>query len=428
MPKRPSAIILSPSETDIIVGDKFGDVYSLPLEHSAGPPPEIAKPIGYTGPSASEFTVHTKRNLAALKQQRLRQVTSSAPSAKKEEKFNFSSKLLLGHVSLLTALDFTIVHTATDSENVPPQDSRSRSYLLTSDRDEHIRISRLPQPHIIESYCHGHTSFVTSLCIPQWANNIVISGSGVPDLRTHEIPSGRSLSQLLLKRDIIEGRCDTSVSGIWSSSDTAPLSGVRSKGFLPEGIIFVALEGCPSLYPVAVDPKTGELTCHTPIDFPSNVLDVAFIPTSGGDGEPFSIIVSLDTAHEPGSTKIACNEKVRQAPFLDFLRVNIWASSSATTGLSEGHVVNERQVLHERLPILDKLNETLTKVATSTVSVEPSNGKDGKSVYTTLGEFLYGRENLRKKSLKDMKKEENEEDGTAAVEAVEDGVAPPRSE
>jgi tRNA (guanine-N(7)-)-methyltransferase subunit TRM82 len=56
-----------------------------------------------------------------------------------------SGTLILGHTSLLTACLL-----AKDEE-------KGSSYIITSDRDEHIRVSWYPQGHVIESYCLGST-------------------------------------------------------------------------------------------------------------------------------------------------------------------------------------------------------------------------------------------------------------------------------
>ncbi|KAL8714851.1 MAG: hypothetical protein Q9220_001364 [cf. Caloplaca sp. 1 TL-2023] len=179
MLKRPCAIAFTPNESEIICGDKFGDVYALPLlpktlekENLPDQAEELKNqqsPVAQTHTtSASLRTVHTLRNQLALKHQQKH-------SGKKPPKtsLGFKHQLLLGHVSLLTDLVCMMVYGRSDAE---PQD---RTYIISADRDEHIRVSRgIPQSHIIEGFCLGHTQFVSKLCVPAWNSKLLISGGG----------------------------------------------------------------------------------------------------------------------------------------------------------------------------------------------------------------------------------------------------------
>ncbi|CCJ31513.1 unnamed protein product [Pneumocystis jirovecii] len=127
--KRPCTIVPIDSLSKVFVSDKFGDVYSFSLNQD------------------SQIDIDT----------------SPIPS-----------NLVLGHISMIT--DMVVTH-----------DSK---YLITSDRDEHIKIS----------YCLGHHEFVSKLCILSWEQDILISGGGDPYLfiwnwRTQE---------LLCKIDLID--------------------------------------------------------------------------------------------------------------------------------------------------------------------------------------------------------------------------------
>lgn len=178
MPKRPCSITLTTDNSTILCADKFGDVYSLPLTGHTVEPSATASNAKRDStnktdrdsrpsfvPSATILTVHTKRNREALRQQQ--KVTN--PKAGKRS-LNFDHQLLLGHVSLLTDLACVSV----TSSLLKPRD-----YILTSDRDEHIRVSRgIPQAHIIEGFCLGHTEFVSKLCIPRAYPHLLISGGG----------------------------------------------------------------------------------------------------------------------------------------------------------------------------------------------------------------------------------------------------------
>lgn len=196
MPKRPCAIAVSPDDKTIFSADKFGDVYSLPLipspaaDHPPAPPaqtdtptpeptsdtpatPQPSSPSGTTTTdatghfksSADPSTVHTKRNLRALRHQALYGSTYQ----KRAEGPAFEHTLLLGHVSMLTGMALA------------SSSSQKRDYIITADRDEHVRVSRAPpHAHVIETFCLGHGSFVSSLCVPRSAGrpDVLVSAGG----------------------------------------------------------------------------------------------------------------------------------------------------------------------------------------------------------------------------------------------------------
>ena len=179
MPKRPCSIALNTNEESILCGDKFGDVYALPLRDVPIDPnssPSVieasearAAPIEKKFvPAANNLTIHTKTNQRALLNQQ-----RAANKTAERKALAFTHQLLLGHVSLLTDLVYV---TLTDFIESGP---RNKDYIITADRDEHIRVSRgPPQSHVIESYCLGHRCFVSKLCIPKWEKSILISGGG----------------------------------------------------------------------------------------------------------------------------------------------------------------------------------------------------------------------------------------------------------
>lgn len=193
MPKRPCAIALTADETTIVCADKFGDVYSIPLlfsDSSAGsevqdlsaetirPATEPSKPFV---PAANDLTVHSNRNRRTLQNQ-MRQKHSISQKSEPQ----FERKLLLGHVSMLT--DIALV------------EHNGRSYIITADRDEHIRISRgIPQAHIIEGYCLGHKEFVSRLCLPVGKPNLLISGGGDDEIFVWDWSLGKLLHKISLR-------------------------------------------------------------------------------------------------------------------------------------------------------------------------------------------------------------------------------------
>ncbi|KIX04194.1 uroporphyrinogen decarboxylase [Rhinocladiella mackenziei CBS 650.93] len=296
MPKRMCAVVLTPDEKNILVGDKFGDVYLLPLhprEEWVLRKSEQDQVQEMYVPSATELTVHTKGNLEALRQQRERKVTRP-----KKDGPNFEFKLLLGHVSLLTDVAIAEVQAGL----------KRRQYILTADRDEHIRVSRgVSQAHIIEHYCLGHREFVSKLCVVPWNPEILVAGSGEPSLRVYYWQKGTLLDEELfqgaVQNDITkflnpsdgERSFDRlAVSGIWPIH--CSVSGNAPQSRPPPHFLLVALEGLPMILSYTLT-EQGQLRHHQTLTLGGNALDISTGPAL------WNIVVSVDMVHKPGSMR-----------------------------------------------------------------------------------------------------------------------------
>lgn len=234
MLKRPCAIALSPDDSKILCGDKFGDVYSLPLLGLAAPAeskqslPNASEEASERrskvfSPAATPLTVHTKKNLEALRNQQ-RQTKQKS----QKEELSFDHKLLLGHVSLLTDL----ISVRLLGQYSPS--CKSRDYIITADRDEHIRVSRgIPQAHIIEGYCLGHIDFVSKMCVPKQHPQLLLSGGGDGCLLVWDWLSGALRQKVDLRRRVSQVRAskaeeagederdlNIAVSGLWDIGST----------------------------------------------------------------------------------------------------------------------------------------------------------------------------------------------------------------
>ncbi|KAJ6045093.1 uncharacterized protein N7446_003295 [Penicillium canescens] len=275
MPKRPSVLALTPNENDILCADKFGDVYIIPVIPSSEYKRVVAEEKEYA-PSATNLTVHTKRNLESLEQQ-MRQAALKKKASAEATALNFEHQAIIGHVSMLT--DMVSVTRPADSITSHP-----RNYILTADRDEHIRVSRgHPQAHVIEQYCFGHTSFISKLCIPSWAPNVLISGGGDKHLLVWNWVEG----QVLQKVSLPESETDITVSGIWAVSDNADC--LKS--------IFVAFEGSSQLLCYTLE-NDNTLKQQETLQLSGNVIDLVSI------GSKDTIAVSVDNLREPNSTSV----------------------------------------------------------------------------------------------------------------------------
>ena len=375
MPKRLCSITLTPNEETIIAADKFGDVYSLPLHPSddyAVPKTARDSSNGIFQPSATQLTVHTKGNLEALRQQQERKKRNA-----RKEGPDFEHKLLLGHVSLLTDV---LVASAEVS-------GQQRQFILTADRDEHVRVSRYPQTHIIHGYCLGLRDFVSKICIVPWSQNFLIVGSGEPSLEVFDWQRGTLISRITFDEHVQdamgsilpdhndERSCSKlAVSGVWpvavstSPRDTS-LSGDSG------GFFLVALEGLPWLLSFSFT-REGQLQCRQKITLGGNVLDVAV-----NIGKHITAIISIDNVHVPGSMLKQRTETSQSDAIITFeLDSTSLQWSKSITGFT--------------LPFGDvqELQEVPSEDLTQTVRSSRARGE-----YSALGEFLYGLENLRKK-------------------------------
>ena len=116
--KKCSSVTFSPDGQMILYSDKVGDVYSYPLQAN---------------------TAEDARRPSLL-------------AVQTDPTINPDASLLLGHVSIITD---TIV-TAT---------STGKGRIITSDRDEHIRISRYPLSYVVDKYLFGSEGFVSAIHI-----------------------------------------------------------------------------------------------------------------------------------------------------------------------------------------------------------------------------------------------------------------------
>ncbi|KAL4902321.1 hypothetical protein BDW74DRAFT_158362 [Aspergillus multicolor] len=351
MPKRPSAITFM-ENNDILTGDKFGDVYSMPLLTSTEPRAAPKTPAQRsTAIAATNLTVHTERNLKSLEMQ-IKMKSKQQEQKKESEKPVFDHDLLLGHVSLLTDVAFASL------PSPDPSSTKRRNYILSADKDEHIRVSRgRPQAHVIEAQCFGHKAFVSRLCVPEWAPELLISGGGDPHLFVWNWAAGELLHTVALVQQEqgseAEGKPkEIAVRGIWAAT----------LGADSQRIILVALEGNPTLLPFTLHPN-GSMTPHTPIETSGNILDI--------EVHASTVLVSVDCIRTPGSTQE-------------------WRSATSTTLLETFQL---KQGTTEWESVADQMIGTIN--ATGTVSLSLTEGAEEKEKEALNG-VLYGLENLRK--------------------------------
>lgn len=135
-PKRPSAVDVTYDNSTLILADKFGDVYAVPMDQS------------------TDLTVKD------------------------------TSRPILGHVSMLVDL-------------VVAREGNSQ-FIITADRDEHIRVSRYPQSYVIERWLFAHKEFVSKLCLIPCAPYLLLSGGGDEFLCLWNWSTGELLEKISL--------------------------------------------------------------------------------------------------------------------------------------------------------------------------------------------------------------------------------------
>ncbi|KAH8154886.1 uncharacterized protein LAJ45_01418 [Morchella importuna] len=285
MPKRLCAIATADSENTILLADKFGDVYSVPLlpapEELAALTPTAA--VSTVAPTAAQLAKAERDRLAAEKRKRT-EISLDLP---------FTHTLLLGHVSMLVDIA---------SVTVPgPQDTKPRTYVLTADRDEHIRVSRYPQGHVIEGFCLGHESFVSKLLIPTWDTHTLVSGGGDDFLLVWDWCS-RKVLQRIEVGDLVAGVIGRKVAG--GKLDQAEAEADRVFKVTVVGLwevpslrqVLVAFESVPAIFVFTHDEATSNLAHPITIALTGNPLDLAVDPA----GPAFWVSVVLATAEGPG--------------------------------------------------------------------------------------------------------------------------------
>ena len=394
MPKRPCAIATTPDDSTILIADKFGDVWSLPLlgqsyefARNTGGNARLPDQDGQDEPlkpfvsSASSLTVHTKKNLHALKQQQKQFQKKSTKTS-----LVFDHQLLLGHVSLLTDLAYVKV-----SHNL----SKPREYILTADRDEHIRVSRgIPQTHIIEGFCLGHTQFVSKICILEPKSHLLVSGGGDDYLLLWSWPVFTAKQKIDLKHpfDLFREQYNTTR----SIADTRGLGEDNVSHIAVSQIhvintsehslqVMVTLEAVPALFFFQLGP-TEVLTYLGVHAAPGNIIDAAVLPDTA------TVLYSMDTIHSPFSTTMApgnteAGEQGRSRSHNN--NENLRPSISALHYDSKSASWREYS---ESLPAL--LLQNVESCARSRPFVTQTTTAKGKS----LRELLYGLESLRKRT------------------------------
>ncbi|KAM9937578.1 hypothetical protein OXX80_002898 [Metschnikowia pulcherrima] len=139
-PKRPCAVSTTIEDTKIVLADKFGDVYEFRIDSEQPIPEKDLVPI-------------------------------------------------LGHVSMLS--------------DVLVAEHNGQQFVLTGDRDEHIKVTHYPLSYVVKHWLFGHREFVSCLHLPAFNKDLLISGGGDDYLLLWDWWANKQLARVEL-RDLVE--------------------------------------------------------------------------------------------------------------------------------------------------------------------------------------------------------------------------------
>lgn len=244
-PKRPNAITISDDEKTVVMADKFGDVYSIPVE---------GEPV---------------------------------------QNINEELEPILGHVSMLTDILFK-----TNSEG--------KRFLITTDRDEHIKISHFPQCFIVDKWLFGHDQFISSVCSPQWKSNWLFSAGGDDFVFLWNWESGEQISKFDYSGLIKSYLNDAHLAPVrFQNEENNVIEYSVSKIVATPTAPFVSffVEATKILFIVEVNLENGSLSLKDRLEFPSNIIS---LNASTDDG----LVISLD------------NRESNNREFIKFITLN----------------------------------------------------------------------------------------------------------
>lgn len=182
-------------------------------------------------------------------------------------------RLLLGHTaSMLT--DIAIVNGG-ESER---SDNR---LVLTSDRDEKIRISRFPETYVIEGFLLGHTTYVTGfIVVPSSSSALVVSCGGDMTLRLWDLTAQKEI-------------CSTSTSTCTSTITTNGGARNEKKNNTNEIPTTIAASCCGRIVAVIFDDSnrlsTYKITPTTNEGDPTDKPSLEFLGSVDCPSQPLSI-------------------------------------------------------------------------------------------------------------------------------------------
>ncbi|CAB4255667.1 similar to Saccharomyces cerevisiae YDR165W TRM82 Subunit of a tRNA methyltransferase complex composed of Trm8p and Trm82p that catalyzes 7- methylguanosine modification of tRNA [Maudiozyma barnettii] len=234
-PKRPNSITITDDGKTVIMADKFGDVYSIPTD---------GEPL---------------------------------------KDINDELDPILGHVSMLTDVLFKV-------------DSHGKKFIITTDRDEHIKVSHFPQSFIVDKWLFGHSQFLSSICSPLWKSEWLFSAGGDDFIYLWDWESGKKLSEFkysdIIKPYLTEKHLAPSR---FQNESNDIIEYAVSKIVAFSGIPYIAffVEATNILFIVKIDVENKKISESNTLELPYNIISL----NTANDNE---VIVSLDNRDSNG--------------------------------------------------------------------------------------------------------------------------------
>lgn len=209
--KRPSSIAVADNNTNVVVGDKFGDVYQVPIDSNPPIPEKDLSPI-------------------------------------------------LGHVSMLT--------------KVLVAQHNDKQYVLTSDRDEHIRVSNYPESYIIRHWLFGHDEFISSMITPACNPDVLITGGGDDKIFSWDWYNDKLIDSISVREYIQPYLTDDHLPPKRFLTETSPKEITVVRIISIDDTIVVLFENIKALLVLKVN--QGKFSFKQVVELPDSLVDIAF--------------------------------------------------------------------------------------------------------------------------------------------------------
>ncbi|KAI4349489.1 hypothetical protein L6164_010072 [Bauhinia variegata] len=196
-----------------------------------------------------------------------------------------ATPLLSHYCSIITSLEFSL----------------DGQFIVSADRDFKIRVTVFPSnpingAHEIQSFCLGHTEFVSCVAFVQaqdYPHGLLISGSGDSTVRLWDIVSGALLDtcEVATKAGLLESNNDKSEERDHAVTDLCTI--------LDGLLIAVAIQSFQGIVLLKCNPATRTLSVSKLVSIEGG----AFVPTSLGNGASTGILwMVTGVSNLPGSS------------------------------------------------------------------------------------------------------------------------------